>query len=193
VPPPPTPPCPPPLPRRENETRRSEKEKGELKQNNERKKEKHKKDVKDNINEQLLAADNLSFSTGKSGGNHWLQVEKKCGRSKIRDRRSKIRDRTICLAYIRTQPFPLEELRGEDNLAKAAHQRVLDGLEELGLGNAHILGQVPGQVDHGHRGLEPLHRRAYKIGVIMKSLISRYLQAISERVLSGYQTLIAAV
>jgi hypothetical protein len=115
--------------------------------------------------------------------------EKQDSGSKKQDSRSNF----ICLVYIRTQPFPLEELRGEDDLAKAAHQRVLDGLEELGLGNAHVLGQVPGQVDHSHRGLEPLHKRIYKIGVIMKSLISRYQQAISERVLSGNQTLIAAV
>jgi hypothetical protein len=34
---------------------------------------------------------------------------------------------------------------------------VLHRLEELGLGHPHVLGQVPGQVDHRHRRLVPLY------------------------------------
>ena len=57
-----------------------------------------------------------------------------------------------------TQSFPLEELGGEDNLSQAAHERVLHRLEQLGLRHTHVLRQVPGQVDHRHRGLVPLIR-----------------------------------
>ena len=55
-------------------------------------------------------------------------------------------------------------------MSEAAHQRVLDSLEKLGLGHPHILGQVPGQVDHGHCGLEALNTQSITAHYLLQDL-----------------------